>query len=132
MRYGAVMSLLILALAAAAQTPPPDWGTARDVEVQLSAFTFRPPVIEMASGEAVRLELVNDLLATRSFHAPRFFAAAQLPEADRAKIRSGAVRLRPGERVTVRFVAPAPGRYELRSGRLLQAALGLRGEIRVR
>lgn len=126
------MLLLTLALAAAAQASPPDWGTAREVEVQLPAFAFRPPSIELASGEAVRLELVNDLNAGRSFRAPRFFAAAQMPEMERSKVRSGAIHLRPGERIAVRLVAPAPGRYPLRSGRLVQAALGLRGEIVVR
>lgn len=126
------MSLLLFALAAAAPATPPDWGTAREVEVQLSAFAFRPPRIDLQSGEAVRLELVNDLLATRSFHAGRFFAAAVVPEVDRPKLRGGAVRLRPGERMTIRFVAPAPGRYAVRSGRIVQAALGMRGEIVVR
>lgn len=132
MRYTRTMSLLLLALAAAAQAQPPDWGTAREVEVRLSGFAFQPPQIELRPGEAVRLEIVNDLLATRSFHAPRFFSAAQLPPADRPKVRRGAIRLAPGERTAIRLVAPAPGRYSLRSGRLLQAALGLRGEIVVR
>jgi FtsP/CotA-like multicopper oxidase with cupredoxin domain len=127
-----MMSMVLLFAAAATPLPPPDWGTARAVEVHLSSFAFRPPLIELTRGEAVRLELVNDLIATRSFHAPRFFAAAQLPAADRPRVRRGAVRLRPGERAAIRLVAPAPGRYAIRSGRLVQAALGLRGEIVVR
>ncbi|HEV2569408.1 MAG TPA: cupredoxin domain-containing protein [Sphingomonas sp.] len=125
--------MLHLALIAAAAAAPPDWGTAREVEVRLSSFAFTPPRIELNRGEAVRLELVNDLHATRSFHAPRFFAVADMPSADRSKVRDGSVRLRPGQRTTVRLVAPpSPGTYRLRSGRILQAALGMTGAIVVR
>lgn len=125
------MLSILLPLAAAA-LPPPDWGTAREVELRLSSFAFTPPRIELRSGEAVRLELVNDLMAGRSFHAPRFLSQASMPPADQARVRGGTVRLRPGERLTLRVVAPAPGTYRLRSGRLLQAALGMTGEIVVR
>lgn len=124
--------LLALALGTAAADAPPDWGTARDVEVRLSGFAFTPPSIELRAGEPVRLELVNDLLASRSFHAPGFFSAAQVLPADRPRLTSGAVRLKPGERRTIRLVAPVPGTYRLRSGRLLQAALGMTGTIVVR
>jgi len=124
--------LLPLALVMTGAAPPPDWGTARDVEVRLSSFAFTPPRIELRAGEPVRLELVNDMLASRSFHAPRFFTSAQVLPADRARLSGGAVRLKPGERRSIRLVAPAPGNYQLRSGRLLQAALGMRGTIVVR
>lgn len=126
------MVLTALALGAAAMAAPPDWGFAREVEVRLSGFAFTPPSIELRAGEAVRLELVNDLLASRSFHAAGFFSAAQVLPADQPRLSRGAVRLRPGERRTIRLVAPAPGTYPLRSGRLLQAALGMRGRIVVR
>lgn len=124
--------LLTLALVLTGAAPLPDWGTARDVEVRLSSFAFTPPRIELRAGEPVRLELVNDLLATRSFHAPRFFTAAQVLPADRPRLSGGALHLRPGERRTIRLVAPVAGKYHLRSGRLIQAALGMRGTIVVR
>jgi uncharacterized cupredoxin-like copper-binding protein len=124
--------MLHLALFAAAAAAPPDWGTAREVEVRLSSFAFTPPRVELNRGEAVRLELVNDLRATRSFHAPRFFALADVVPGDRRHLRGGSIRLRPGERMAVRLVAPPPGTYRLRSGRILQAALGMTGQIVVR
>jgi FtsP/CotA-like multicopper oxidase with cupredoxin domain len=127
-----LVTSLALALATSAAPPPPDWGTAREVEVRLSSFAFTPPRIQLRAGEPVRLELVNDLLASRSFHAPGFFSAAQVLPADRPRLSGGTVRLKPGERRTIRLVAPARGRYSLRSGRLLQAALGMRGLIVVR
>ena len=126
------MGIVHLALIAAAAATPPDWGTAREVEVRLSSFAFTPPRIELNRGEAIRLELVNDLLAARSFHAPRFFAMADMPARDRARLRGDSIRLKPGERFALRLVAPARGTYRLRSGRLLQAALGMTGEIVVR
>ena len=127
-----LMILALLALTSSARAAPPDWGNARDVEVRLSSFAFTPPRIELRPGEPVRLELVNDLSGSRSFHAPRFFASASVLAADRARLRAGSVRLRPGERTAIRLVAPGPGNYRLRSGRLLQAALGMIGEIVVR
>ncbi len=126
------MGMPHLALFAAAAVAPPDWGTAREVEVRLSSFAFTPPRIELNRGEAVRLELVNDLRATRSFHAPRFFALANISAGDRGRVKGGSIRLKPGERTAVRLVAPEPGTYRLRSGRILQAALGMTGEIVVR
>ena len=69
---------LAFALLAAPALAQPDWGTARDVEVRLSGFQYTPPRIELQSGEAITLELVNDLAAARSFQAGRFFAAAGL------------------------------------------------------
>ena len=119
-------------LAVAAAVAPPDWGTAREVEVRLSSFAFTPPRIELNRGEAVRLELVNDLRSTRSFHAPRFFSQAQMPAAEQRRVQAGSVRLKPGERLSLRLVAPGPGVYRLRSGRLLQTALGMTGEIVIR
>lgn len=126
------MLSLLMSVAVALGAAPADWGTARTVEVRLSSFAFTPPIIELRSGEPVQLELVNDLLGSRSFHAARFFTQATVPDADRSRIKGGAVRLEPGERLTLRLVAPPPGSYALRSGRVLQAALGMRGEIVVR
>lgn len=127
-----LLFLALLALTSSARAAPPDWGAAREIEVRLSSFAFTPPRIELERGEPVRIELVNDMRAGRSFHAPRFFAAADVLAADRARVRGGTIRLRPGERTSVRLVAPRAGTYRLRSGRLLQAALGMTGEIVVR
>jgi len=127
-----ILVLALLALTSSARAAPPDWGTAREIEVRLSSFAYTPGKIELDRGEPVRLVLINDQKGSRSFGARRFFAAAQVAPSDQSRVRGGVVRLRPGERTSVRLVAPGPGRYPLRSSGLAQAALGLTGEIVVR
>lgn len=124
------MTPLLLALALSAA--PPDWGTAHDLEVRLSSFSFAPARIELKSGEAYRLHLVNTASGGHNFDAQRFFAAAQVAPADRARLGKGRIELKGGESADIRFVAPAPGTYNLHCSHLLHTSFGMTGEIVVR
>ena len=128
MRY-LLLALALLALTSSARATPPDWGTAHEIEVRLSNFAFAPATIELKSGEAYRLHLVNTASGGHNFDAPQLFAAAQIAPADRAKIRKGRVELKGGETADIRLVAPAPGTYKLHCSHLLHSSFGMSGKI---
>ncbi|NNM77875.1 multicopper oxidase domain-containing protein [Sphingomonas sp. ID1715] len=108
---------------------PPDWGTAHELEVRLSSFAFTPERIELKSGDAYRLHLVNTAGGGHNFDAPEFFAKAQVAATDRPRIAKGTIELKGGETADIRFVAPAPGTYKLHCSHLLHASFGMTGEI---
>lgn len=125
-RLSLMLSPLLLAAA------PPDWGTAHDVEVRLSSFAFMPDKIELKSGEAYRLHLVNTASGGHNFDAPQFFAAAQMAPSDQGRVKKGTIELKGGETADIRLVAPAPGTYKLHCSHLLHSSFGMTGEIVVR
>jgi uncharacterized cupredoxin-like copper-binding protein len=128
MRY-LLLALALLALTSSARAAPPDWGTARELDVRLSNFQFTPNRIEMKSGEAYRLHLVNAANGGHNFDAAQFFAAAQISPSDQAKIKKGTIELKQGENAEVRLVAPAPGTYKLHCSHFLHSSFGMTGEI---
>jgi uncharacterized cupredoxin-like copper-binding protein len=131
MRY-LLLVLTLLALSSSARAAPPDWGTAHEIEVRLTSFAFTPSRIELRSGEAYRLHLVNDASGGHNFDAKAFFQAAQVAAPDQARLRGGNVELKAGEAADIRLVAPAPGSYKLRCSHFLHPSFGMTGEILVR
>ena len=131
MRY-LLLALALLALTSSARAAQADWGTAHEIEVRLSNFAFTPDKIEMKSGEAYRLHLVNTANGGHNFDAPQFFAAAQIAPPDQAKVKKGTVELKKSESADIRLVAPAPGTYKLHCSHFLHSSFGMTGEIVVR
>ena len=122
MRKAMFLILVVLALPAAAQSPP------ATVEVRLSSFDYTPGVIRLRAGEAVTLRLVNSSGGGHNFSAPAFFAAAHLLPGANAPVHDGTVEVRSRQAVTVRLV-PARGTYRLRCTHTLHSTLGMRGQI---
>ena len=131
MRY-LLLVLALLALTSSARAQAPDWGTAHEAEVRLSNFAFTPNKIEMKSGDAYRLHLVNTANGGHNFDAGQFFAASQIAPPDQAKVNKGTVELKAGESADVRLVAPAPGTYKIHCSHFLHSSFGMTGEIIVR
>jgi FtsP/CotA-like multicopper oxidase with cupredoxin domain len=129
MRLLLPLAALLLTAPASAQREP-EWRTAREIDVLLTAWAYEPPLIELPAGQPVRLRFVNNSRATMAFAAPRFFRAARLKRSDLGIAERGGLRLAPGERRYVDLVA-APGRYFANSSNLAHRMLGMRAEIRV-
>lgn len=129
-RFFALAPALLLAASPTAAAGP-DWGTAPEVEVRLASFSFTPARIEFVAGRPYRLRLVNTARGGHNFHARQFFAAAQVAEADRAKVAKGAIEVPSEATVEVRFVAPAAGKYALDCSHFLHEGFGMAGEIDV-
>lgn len=130
MRY-LLLALTLLALTSSARAAP-DWGTAHEVEIRLSNFSFTPDRIELKSGEAYRLHLVNTASGGHNFDAGKFFAAAQVSPSDQAKVQKGTIELKGGETKDIRLVAPAAGSYKLHCSHFMHSTFGMTGEIVVR
>lgn len=131
MRY-LLLALALLALSSSARAAAPDWGTAREIEVRLKNFSFTPDRIEMKSGDAYRLHLINDANGGHNFDARQFFAAAQIAPSDQAKVRKGTVEVKAGESADIRLVTPPAGTYKVHCSHLLHTSFGMTGEIVVR
>lgn len=130
-----IAAIAILAALPAASPSPPgavDWASARPINVQLSSFAFDPATITLQSGQPYDLHFTNDSSGGHDFAAKAFFAAAQVMEADRAKIAAGKVEIEGGQSVDVHLVAPPPGTYKVRCTHFMHSAFGMSGEIVVR
>ena len=128
MRLLPLLAALLLATPLAAQRVP-EWRTAPEADVcsAPSATTQHDP---LARRQPVRLRFVNNGRATMSFSAPAFFRAARIRPRDAEALRGGAIRLAPGERITVALV-PAAGRYRVRSANVAHRLLGMSALILV-
>lgn len=127
MRY-LLLTIALLALTSSARAAP-DWGNAQEVDVRLSNFAFAPDKIELRSGEAYRLHLVNAASGGHNFDAGKFFTAAQIAPSDAGKIVKGSIELKAGATADIRLVAPAPGSYKLHCSHFMHSAFGMTGEI---
>ncbi|MGQ0558450.1 MAG: cupredoxin domain-containing protein [Sphingosinicella sp.] len=119
---------LALLLAAPATAQEPEWRTAPEYDVLLRPFDYEPDPIRLEAGRPVRLRFVNQGQGTYSFSADDFFRSARIRSGDAERLRSGRLRLAPGERRVIALV-PAPGRYSVRSGNLVHWLLGMRATI---
>ena len=122
--------LLICAflLATPALAQEPEWRAAPEYDVLLRPWAFEPNPIRLEAGRAVKLRFVNQGQATHSFSAGNFFRRAQVRSGDSEELSDGSLRLAPGERRTIALV-PAPGRYRVRSGNIIQRLLGMSAVI---
>jgi heme/copper-type cytochrome/quinol oxidase subunit 2 len=93
-RYGGVMAVAVLLSPGAVVHHP-----VHEVQVVASKFMFEPSTIEVPAGEPVRL-VIRSKDTVHGFSVPTLKIDVQIP-------KSGS------EPVTVEFVAPPPGRFEI-------------------
>jgi cytochrome c oxidase subunit 2 len=89
----AVVAALLIAPPAAPAEPP-----AREVQIVASKFQFEPATIQVTAGEPVRL-VIRSKDGTHGFAIPKLKIDEHIPKS--------------GDPVTVTFVAPAAGEYEI-------------------
>ncbi len=102
---------------------------AERIEVTLSNFKFTPNMISLRHGQSYVLHLVNKAGGGHNFSAAKFFAAAEVVSADRAKITGGKIELAGGATADLHFTAPAAGSYEIKCTHALHAAFGMTGKF---
>lgn len=102
------------------------------VAIELSNFKFTPPTITLEHGRPYVLHLSNKAKGGHNFVAREFFAAAEIAPADRGRLSKGGIELDGGDQADIHFVAPAPGRYDVRCTHFMHKAFGMKGEIIVR
>lgn len=125
-----LFALASLSVPLAAQEP--GWADARRVAIALSSFKYDPSTISLEHGRPYVLRFANTAGGGHDFVAKRFFAAARIAPADRARVKDGEVELAGGEAVEVRLIAPAAGRYDVHCSHFLHATFGMTGRIEVR
>jgi plastocyanin len=99
------------------------------IEIVMSNYKFSPSTIHMRVGAPYALTLRNDAHGGHSFEAGAFFAAADLPSADRAKVENGKVEVAGGEQVTVSVAPTRPGSYRFHCTHSLHSMFGMTGTI---
>ncbi len=114
-------------LCAPALAQEPEWRAASEYDVLLRPWAYEPNPIRLEAGRPVKLRFVNQGQSTHSFSAREFFRAARIRSGGNDLV-DGQFRLAPGERRTIALV-PAPGRYRVRSGNIVQRLLGMSAVI---
>jgi len=118
--------LLVSPVLAGAQAP--DWARAPRVEVKLSSFDFTPSTLRLRANRPVVLHLVNTGSGGHDFHAPAFFAAAQVRPRDRRSVGEGRIELRGYQSVDIALV-PKAGTYKLKCSHAFHKTFGMSGRI---
>jgi hypothetical protein len=116
-----------LFIATAAPAQEPQWRAASEYDVLLRPWAYEPNPIRLEAGRPVKLRFVNQGQSTHSFAAREFFRAARI-RSGASDLADGHFTLAPGERRTIALV-PAPGRYRVRSGNIIQRLLGMSAVI---
>ncbi len=121
---------------AAARVAAVDWSAAETAEVVLDEYSFAPSKLAFRAGTAYRLSLRNTGRSTHYFGSSDFFKAVAVRQVTSAKGDSTepylvAIKLGPGERKELFFVAVAKGGYRLECTVLGHAAFGMTGTIRI-
>jgi uncharacterized cupredoxin-like copper-binding protein len=117
------LALLLTASASLAQDGP------TRLSVDLSNFKFEPSTLTLHHGQSYTLHLVNRSGGSHDFVAKTFFAAAQIADGDRGKVKNGEVELGGGETADVHFTAPKPGSYPVKCSHFMHATFGMTGTI---
>jgi uncharacterized cupredoxin-like copper-binding protein len=117
-------------LSAAAGAVPVDWARARLITVVTREYRFVPNHLVFRRGLAYRLHVVNRGHELHELTAPEFFKTLEW-RGPAALNRDGTeLVLQPGEQQDLYFVAPRPGRYDMRCADHDWA--GMTGDITVR
>ncbi|SFS00570.1 cupredoxin domain-containing protein [Sphingomonas jatrophae] len=127
----------LLALAAATPTlaaPSPNFNRGTPIAVTVTNDRFIPDRINLRRGRAYAITIRNASDRRHNFSAPDFFGLARVAPRDGRLVSDNKVDLRPGQRATIRIIAPdTPNAvYRFRSTNLLDAAEKLKGNIYVR
>lgn len=122
--------LLLLSAPAAAQPrePEPEWRQAREEHVLVRLGAFEPDPLRLEAGRPTRLIFYNNSRTALGFTARDFFRAARIRSRDADLVRSGGLRLGPGESREIVLV-PREGRYRIRSRSWYRRILGMSAEI---
>jgi uncharacterized cupredoxin-like copper-binding protein len=131
-RHTGLIALSGLSLTlAAASTPISAETLPSRVEIVLANFIFTPARIELKAGKQVTLHLTNQGSGGHNFVAPKFFAAASMDDATRAKLgKKGVVELAKGTSMDV-TLTPKAGSYKVKCGHFLHSSFGMTGTIEV-
>ena len=123
----AFVAIAVCVLAAAPARPaPPE----TNVRVTLANFKFTPSTITLVHGQAYELDLSNTAGGGHNFVAPRFFAAARMSAADRARVGTkGVIEVGGGEEVALHLIAPPAGRYPVKCSHPFHSTFGMKGAI---
>ena len=124
---GLLLLFCAFLLSAPALAQEPEWRAASEYDVLLRPWAYEPNPIRLEAGRPVKLRFVNQGQSTHSFSAREFFRAARIRSGD-DDLADGHFQLSPGERRTIALV-PAPGRYRVRSGNIIQRLLGMSAVI---
>jgi uncharacterized cupredoxin-like copper-binding protein len=128
MRFHAVATALAILVAAPSAPAQPAGG---EIEIVMSNFKFEPAAIHLRQNAAYALILRNASRSGHSFEAAQFFAAADMPAADRALVKSGRIEVAAGEQVRVMVVPTRTGAYEFHCTHPLHSTFGMTGQITV-
>jgi uncharacterized cupredoxin-like copper-binding protein len=99
------------------------------VDIVMSNFKFAPSMLHLHRGTPYVLVLHNEARGGHSFAAREFFAAAEMPPADRARIEGGKVEVPPGGEVSLAVAPGAPGTYHFSCTHPLHSTFGMTGSI---
>ncbi|QPQ54824.1 cupredoxin domain-containing protein [Allosphingosinicella flava] len=124
------LAFAAMALPASAAAPPagPDWSQARQIEIVLANFEYRPKTLTLKAGEPVILTLRNRADNGHDFTARTLFRKAAVRSGDMRYIRDGSVEVPPGGHRSIGLI-PAAGRYGVKCTHSFHHMLGMGGEI---
>lgn len=83
------------------------------ITVEMSGAVCHPATLDLLAGSDYELHFLNAENDSRSFSAPEFFAAGSVAPDDAAKVKDGAVEIRGGTTVDLRFTPKSRGAYKL-------------------
>lgn len=91
-----------------------DWSKAQLVAVTTVEYRFEPDHLVFRRGVPYRLHAVNRGHELHELTAPDFFKTAELRNPGALNRERTELVLQPGEHKDLYFIAPRPGRYDLR------------------
>ena len=123
-RGAGLRSALVLAAMVSAATVPTgvpaadaakiDWTKAAAVTVVTVEYRFEPSHLVFRRGVGYRLHVVNHGRELHELTAPEFFKAVKLHNPDVLNPEQTELVVQPGEKKDLYFVAPRPGRFDMR------------------
>ncbi|HXV01245.1 MAG TPA: cupredoxin domain-containing protein [Caulobacteraceae bacterium] len=99
------------------------------IDVVATNFKFAPSIVHLHRGAPYVLVLHNQAKGGHSFAARDFFAASEMPAADRARLKDGKVEVPPGGEVSLAVAPKAPGTYRFTCTHPLHNTFGMTGTI---